>query len=182
MTQSAVGMMGSGNPYGPSGPLPPGMTGGQMIPQAAAMRPGMTYSPQKLPNPLNNVQLQQLSAQIKAYRMLSRSMPIPEALISIVQGRKPTAAMLSSISRGTPPGQGGGMGVPSPVGSSVGGRESPAQTNISLYPPSPSTGGVGPSDGATPSVTSHLMQSHTSGPAPNVTLQPGGELPPQVNH
>ena len=182
-----MGMMGSSNPYGPSGPLPPNMGGGGQMMPPVPMRPSMNPVSQKLPNPLNNIQLQQLSAQIKAYRMLSRSMTPPEALISIVQGRKPTAAMLGSLGRGNTAGQqagiGGYPGVPSPAGSSsAGGRESPAQTNISLYPPSPSTGGVGPSDGATPPInpTSHRMQSHTSGAAPNVTLQPGGELPPQV--
>ena len=186
---AGMGMMGSSNPYGPSGPLPPNMGGGgQMMPPVAVMRPSMNPVVQKMPNPLNNVQLQQLSAQIKAYRMLSRSITPPEALISIVQGRKPTAAMLGSLGRGnTATAQQGGMGgyprVPSPAGSSAGGRESPAQTNISLYPPSPSTGGgAGPTDGATPPVNpgSHLVQGHTSGAAPNVTLQPGGELPPQV--
>ena len=182
-----MAMMASNNPYGPSGPLPPNMGGGQMMAQVQ-MQPAMNPVGQRLPNPLNNVQLQQLSAQIKAYRMLSRSMTPPEALISIVQGRKPTAAMLGSLARG---GSGGGQqggyqisgGVPSPAGS-AGGRESPAQTNISLYPPSPSTGGAGPGDGATPPInpTSHLTQSHSLGAAPNVTLQPGGELPPQVSH
>ena len=101
-------VLGSSNPYGPSGPLPPNMggVGGQMMP----MRPGMNPVTQKLPNPLNNVQLQQLSAQIKAYRMLSRSITPPEALISIVQGRKLTAAMLGSLARGSVPGQQSGMG------------------------------------------------------------------------
>ena len=184
MAPPGMGMIGSTNPYGPSGPLPPSMSGGQMIP-TVAMRPSMNPVSQKMASVLNNVQLQQLSAQIKAYRMLSRSMTPPEALISIVQGRKPTAAMLGSLGRGLGTGQQGSSyqlsgGVPSPAGSSAGGRESPVQTNISLYPPSPSTGGAGPSDGATPPVNSHLMQSHSLSAAPNVTLQPGGELPPQV--
>lgn len=187
--------MGTNNPYGPSGPLPPSM-GGHMMPPAVRQM-GMSSVGQKSQNPLNNYQLQQLSAQIKAYRMLSRSITPPEALISIVQGRKPTAAMLGSLSRGNPAVQQAGMGyqlsggVPSPAGSSqsaasgsVTGRESPAQTNISLYPLSPSTAGQGPSDGSMSQLkpTSHLMQSHSSAPspAPNVTLQPGGELPPQV--
>lgn len=187
----SMGMMGSNNPYGPSGPLPPNM-GGQMMP--GAMRPmGMSSANQKV---LSNIQLQQLSAQIKAYRMLSRSMTPPEALISIVQGRKPTAAMLVSLNKGNPAAQQPGMGyqlsggVPSPAGSSqsapgsgVTGRESPAQTNISLYPLSPSTGQT-PAEGSASQLKppSHLTQSHSSvaSPAPNVTLQPGGELPPQV--
>ena len=179
MPPPGMGMMGSGNPYGPSGPLPPNMGGGQMMP--VPIRSTLNPVSQK---PLNTPQLQQLSAQIKAYRMLSRSMTPPEALISIVQGRKPTAAMLSSLVRGSNSSQQGGYllsgGVPSPAGSSAGGRESPAQTNISLYPPSPSTVGT---DGSTSQLnpTSNLTQSHTSGSAaPNVTLQPGGELPPQV--
>lgn len=187
----SMGMMGSNNPYGPSGPLPPNM-GGQMMP--GAMRPmGMPSANQKV---LSNIQLQQLSAQIKAYRMLSRSMTPPEALISIVQGRKPTAAMLGSLSKGNPAAQQPGMGyqlsggVPSPAGSSqsapgssITGRESPAQTNISLYPLSPSTAQTSAEGSASQlKPTSHLTQSHSSvaSPAPNVTLQPGGELPPQV--
>ena len=187
-----MGMMGASNPYGPSGPLPPNMAGQMM---QVPMRPGVNPVGQKMPNPLNNVQLQQLSAQIKAYRLLSRNMALPEALVSIVQGRKPTAAMLGSLNRGSAAGQQGGMGgyplsggVPSPAGSSAGGnmtgRESPAQTNISLYPPSPSNVGPGATDGSAPQVNpaSHLAQSHTSGAAPNVTLQPGGELPPQVHN
>ena len=195
MPPPGMGMMGTNNPYGPSGPLPPSM-GGHMMPPAVRQM-GMSSVGQKSQNPLNNYQLQQLSAQIKAYRMLSRSITPPEALISIVQGRKPTAAMLGSLSRGNPAVQQAGMGyqlsggVPSPAGSSqsaasgsVTGRESPAQTNISLYPLSPSTAGQGPSDGSMSQLkpTSHLMQSHSSAPspAPNVTLQPGGELPPQV--
>lgn len=186
MPPHGMGMMGNNNPYGPSGPLPPNM-GGQMM--SSTMRPmGMSPANQKV---LSNIQLQQLSAQIKAYRMLSRSMTPPEALISIVQGRKPTAAMLGSLNKGNPAAQQAGMGyqlsggVPSPAGSSqsgsVTGRESPAQTNISLYPLSPSTGQT-PTDGSTLKPTSHLTQSHSSvpSPAPNVTLQPGGELPPQV--
>ena len=179
MPPPAMGMMGNSNPYGPSGPLPPGM-GGQMMP--VPMRPVVNPVTQKASNPLNNVQLQQLSAQIKAYRMLSRSMTPPEALISIVQGRKPTAAMLGNLNRGSQQSGHGGYqlpgvgGVPSP--GSVTGRESPAQTNISLYPPSPSTLG----DGASQlNPTSSLTQSHMSGAAPNVTLQPGGELPLQVH-
>lgn len=178
MPPPGMGMMGNSNPYGPSGPLPPSMSG-QMIP--VPMRPTMNPVSQKVSHPLNNIQLQQLSAQIKAYRMLSRSITPPEALISIVQGRKPTAAMLGTLGRGS---QQSAMsnyqlsgGVPSPAGSpgSVTGRESPAQTNISLYPPSPSTVGQPGSPH-----TSNLTQSHMSGAAPNVTLQPGGELPPQV--
>lgn len=185
MPPHGMGMMGTSNPYGPSGPLPPNM-GGQMM--QVPMRPNVNPVGQKVPNPLNNVQLQQLSAQIKAYRLLSRNMVLPDALISIVQGRKPTAAMLGALNRGNTAGQQSGMGgyqlsggVPSPAGSSAGtGRESPAQTNISLYPPSPSNLGPGAADGSGPPA-SHLTQSHTSSAAPNVTLQPGGELPPQVH-
>ena len=181
--------MGNSNPYGPSGPLPPNM-GGQMMP--VPMRPNIPPASQKVSSPLNNVQLQRLSAQIKAYRMLYRSMPPPEALMSIVQGRKPTPAMLGSLGRGPPSAQQTGMGfalsggVPSPAGSSqsapgggVTGRESPAQTNISLYPLSPSTG-QGAADGSASQYPASNLHSSVSSPAPNVTLQPGGELPPQV--
>lgn len=181
MPSPGMGMMGNNNPYGPSGPLPPSM-GGQMMP--STMRPmGMSSVNQKV---LSNTQLQQLSAQIKAYRMLSRSINLPEALISIVQGRKPTAAMLGSLNKAAQQAYQLSGGVPSPAGSSQSaagtGRESPAQTNISLYPLSPSTGQA-PTDGSTLKPPSHLTQSHSSvpSPAPNVTLQPGGELPPQVH-
>lgn len=188
-----LAMMGGTNPYGPSGPLPPSMTG-QMPPGAMGM--GGSPLPPRLPNPLNTTQLQQLSAQIKAYRMLARSMTPPEALISIVQGRKPTAAMLGALSRGgissQPAGMGyhSGGGVPSPIasqaGSGVGGRDSPVQSNINLYPPSPSTSQPVSVEASSSQSkpTSTLAQKHSSAsassPAPNVTLQPGGELPPQV--
>ena len=196
MPPHAMGMMGSNNPYGPSGPLPPGMVGQMMPGQGSMGGMGSAPVPQRMPNPLNTIQLQQLSAQIKAYRMLSRSMTPPEALISIVQGRKLTPAMLGSLARGNPAAQPVGMGyqpsggVPSPVGSSHSaaggsgtGRDSPAQTNITLYPPSPSTAGPVPLESSTSQLkpASNLMLS-VSSPAPNVTLQPGGELPLQVPH
>lgn len=189
-------MMGGTNPYGPSGPLPPNMTG-QMPPGPMGGMGGSPLPP-RLPNPLNTTQLQQLSAQIKAYRMLARSMTPPEALISIVQGRKPTAAMLGALSRGglgsQPSGMGyhSGGGVPSPIasqagtGSGVGGRDSPVQSNINLYPPSPNTSQPVSVEASSSQSkpTSTLAQRHSSAsassPAPNITLQPGGELPPQV--
>ena len=188
-------MMGGTNPYGPSAPLPPSM-GGPMPPGAMMAMPGNSLPPRP-PNSLNTTQLQQLSAQIKAYRMLARSMPPPEALLSIVQGRKPTAAMIGALARGMPGGQASNMGyhsgVPSPIASSQvgcssgggGGRDSPAQSNISLYPPSPNASQTGPIENSSQSKpTSSLTQKHSSAPAsspaPNVTLQPGGELPPQV--
>ena len=150
-----------------------------------------------IPKPLNTVQLQQLSAQIKAYRLLARNAPVPEALMSIAHGRKPTAAMIAqmynqNVSKGATTGsfpqqplmsgqtpllsqsqRAGSAGNISLASSQPG---TPSQTGdssgtINMYPPSP-----GVSQGPSPS-TSRTLSSTSVSVAPNVTLPPGGELP-----
>lgn len=101
MPPSSMGMgpgpvIAGGNPYGPSGPPPPGLS--SQIPPVSlvgsSMYPSGGHMP-RLPSSLNTVQLQQLSAQIKAYKLLARNIHLPDALMSIVHGRKPTPAMLA---------------------------------------------------------------------------------------
>lgn len=152
---------------------------------------GMYHSPvpPKSSN-LNTTQLQQLSAQIKAYKLLSRNVPPPEALLSIVSGRRPTQAMLAAGKMNRPPmppqqqqQQRPVMGsVPSPGSMSAADSPGGQSANISLYPPSP--GGRSQTDSPKPSSQqsnpqSQLTQSHsnTTGTVPNVTISSGSELP-----
>ena len=146
--------------------------------------------PPKVPSNLNTIQLQQLSAQIKAYKLLSRNVPPPEALLSIVSGRRPTPAMLTAgkfnrpqmspqqraMMGGHPPSHlsSGGQSVPSPKSSvgqtpPSGGAEIPGgqPANISLYPPSPSrsqSGSPKPPIQPPPQSQSQLTQSHSNIP------------------
>ena len=154
MAPSAGMMMPGSNPYGPSGPPPPSLSGtsfsapsggmsgppGGRIPHSmyagsGGVGPGTSSGsggsgpgvpgggggvgggvshqsshpplqtvgggpPTSKPsNVLNTIQLQQLSAQLKAYKLLARNISPPEALISIVHGRKPTAAMLAAVGK-----------------------------------------------------------------------------------
>lgn len=194
-------MMASSNPYGPSGPPPSGIAAGSLPSQPSGAVPmypsstgGMYHSPvQPKSSNLNTTQLQQLSAQIKAYKLLSRNVPPPEALLSIVSGRRPTQAMLAAGKMNRPPippqqqsqqQQHPGMGsVPSPgsmsAADSPGGGQS---ANINLYPPSP--GGRSQTESPKPSSQqsasqSQLTQRHsnTIGAVPNVTIAPSSELP-----
>ena len=172
-----------------------------MYPGPAAMHP--QSMPPKVPSNLNTIQLQQLSAQIKAYKLLSRNVPPPEALLSIVGGRRPTPAMLTAgkfnrpqmspqqraMMGGHPPSHlsSGGQSVPSPKSSvgqtpPLGGAEIPGgqPANISLYPPSPSRSQSGsPKPPIQPQSQSQLTQSHSNipQPVPNVTISASGELP-----
>ena len=199
-------MMAAGNPYGPSGPPPAALSGsippgGPMYPGPATMHP--QSMPPKVPSNLNTIQLQQLSAQIKAYKLLSRNVPPPEALLSIVSGRRPTPAMLTAgkfnrpqmspqqraMMVGHPPSHlsSGGQSVPSPKSSvgqtpPSGGAEIPGgqPANISLYPPSPSRSQSGsPKPQIQSQSQSQLTQSHSNipQPVPNVTISASGELP-----
>ena len=184
-------------PTGPSGggashsphphPPPPGMAPG-----------GGNPSMSKPSSVLNTVQLQQLSAQLKAYRLLARNVSPPEALISIVHGRKPTAAMMAGISKQTPHHQSTSNSSPmnAPPTSAQGSAQSKGNSaseggsggNISLYPLSPNVSQAGSpaapgstSQAAPVRSTSSLAQSlSTAGGAPNVTISSGGELPLSV--
>lgn len=214
-------MMGPSNPYGPSGPPPPGFSSQHPhgMPPGMGMRQTPRYPPAWSTNPapppphghpqksrssMTNTQLQQLSAQMKAYRLLARNVPPPEALMSIVHGRKPTQAMLASFhkgqagswssggggsphgSSGASPGA-GGQSAPSPNPSpGPGGMTSGSTGNINLYPPSPN---LSQSQGASPKTpqqqqqgTSLMRSSSTTSlnavsAAPNVTISSSGELP-----
>lgn len=260
MAPSAGMMMPGSNPYGPSGPPPPSLSGTSfsapsggmsgppggriphsMYPTSGSVGPGASsggggsgpgmpsggggvgggashqssHPPlpggpptSKLSSVFNTTQLQQLSAQLKAYKLLARNVSLPEALMSIVHGHKPTVAMLaavgkqqqhpqsshpSSSSLGVPPpgdvqrgpgGSGGGAAAAASEGGSGG--------NISLYPLSPnvSQGALSSSMAQSQAPirsTSSLSQSLTSssmsaasGPAPNVTISSSGELPLSV--
>jgi hypothetical protein len=194
-------MMGPNNPYGPSGPPPPGITSHSM-PPGVGMRqsprypspwsanPGVSPSHGHLPPPpggppksrssMTNTQLQQLSAQMKAYRLLARNVPPPEALMSIVHGRKPTQAMLASFNKGqagtwsggsgsgsphsssaapSPGGGAGGQSAPSPNPSPGPGVSSGSGGNINLYPPSPN---LSQSQGASPKTPQQQQQQGPS--------------------
>ena len=192
-------IMSGGNPYGHSVPPPPGLSS-HVAPGGGptAYHGGGGMGGGGVPKPLNTVQLQQLSAQIKAYRLLARNSPIPDALLSIAHGRKPTPAMIAqmynqNVSKGASfPQQPSMSSQPSQLSQSqragsAGNITSlassqpvtPSQTGdssgaINMYPPSP-----GVSQSHSPS-TSQPKSSHSSTSmtvAPNVTLPPGGELP-----
>ena len=217
-------MMGPNNPYGPSGPPPPGFSSQHPhgMPPGMGMRQSPRYAPAWSTNPappppphghppkprsnMTNTQLQQLSAQMKAYRLLARNVPPPEALMSIVHGRKPTQAMLASFHKGqtgtwsggsgsphgtsgaSPGGGTGGQTAPSPNPSpGPGGMSSGSAGNINLYPPSPN---LSQSQGASPKTPQQQQQQGTSlmrstsatslnavSAAPNVTISASGELP-----
>lgn len=214
-------MMGPNNPYGPSGPPPPGIS--SHTPQA--MPPGMRQSPRYPPawttNPathghltpqggppksrsnMTNTQLQQLSAQMKAYRLLARNVPPPEALMSIVHGRKPTQAMLAPFNKGQTGAWSGGSGSPhgssglSPGGGTGGqsasspnpspgpGMSGGSGGNINLYPPSPnlsqSQGGSPTTpqqqQGASLTRSTSATSLNSVSTSPNVTISSSGEMP-----
>ena len=209
---TGVGPLGPGSASGGGTGAPP--SGGSGVGGVSHQHPSHPSAPpsglgaggpptSKPSSVLNTVQLQQLSAQLKAYKLLARNVSPPEALISIVHGRKPTAAMLAALGKQSQshqqsphhsptsmsaPSQGEGQrGTGGTVPSSEGGSGG----NISLYPLSPSV-----SHGGSPAAntaqsqapvrsTSSLAQSLTSsssasGGAPNVTISSSGELPLSV--
>lgn len=154
-------MMGPSNPYGPSGPPPPGLSTQHPLnmPQGMGMRPNPMYTsggptsiahrpqgggmpPQKHPGSRSNIttiQLQQLSAQMKAYKFLSRNLNPPEALMSIAYGRKPSPSMLATLSNKVSSGGGWGSSG-SPGGGGAGGQSAPSP-NPSPGPGLSSSGG-----------------------------------------
>ena len=262
MPPSAGMMMPGSNPYGPSGPPPPSLSGtpfsapsggmnmppgggrmSSMYPSSAGgmsgsaaggpgvggatvggashpqhphppapgsgMGPGGGGTPptSKPSSILNTVQLQQLSAQLKAYRLLARNVSPPEALISIVHGRKPTAAMLANLSKQSQQqhqqqssqhtSSSNSLNVPptSTQGDAQKGNsasEGGSGGNISLYPLSPNVSQAGGSSAApgstvqvpparsTSSLAQSLSSSMSAGGAPNVTISSSGELPLSV--
>lgn len=197
-----LSMMAGGNPYGPSGPPPPGLAS-QMPhgPTSSGMYPaGLPPHPRPPSNPLSTVQLQQLSAQIRSYRLLARNLAPPETLLSIAHGRKPTPAMMArahaqmqQLSRagagqppppvptsGTPPYSQAATQEPSSTASQAPSSTAESQNtgSINLYPPSPGASRSQSPDVAHSRATSSPARSQTATTgAPNVTLPPGGELP-----
>ena len=181
MSPSSI-MMAGGNPYGPSGPPPPGLSsqmamGSTPMPaypsshHPSAMGVGMPPKPLSGGSgSLNTIQLQQLSAQIKTYKLLSRNLPPPEALMSIVHGRKPTPAMLAALSGRVQPGSAGSpkpmMGhspQPAPSSQSV---PSPKTPSSNLSHPGASVSGVeGPA-------TSSSLSASSGGKGSNISLYP----------
>ena len=211
---SAGGMSGSatGSPGG--GGVGGAAVGGASHPQhphppapGSGMGPGGGGTPptSKPSSILNTVQLQQLSAQLKAYRLLARNVSPPEALISIVHGRKPTAAMLANLSKQQHQQQSSSQHISSssslnvPPTSTQGdaqkgnsASEGGSGGNISLYPLSPNVSQAGGSSAApgsttqappvrsTSSLAQSLSSSMSAGGAPNVTISSSGELPLSV--
>lgn len=207
-------IMGPNNPYGPSGPPPPGISSQHphSMPPGMGMRQSPRYPaawqnpvpphpsqggmPPKQPTSrsnMTNTQLQQLSAQMKAYRMLARNIPPPEALMSIVHGRKPTQAMLAPFNNkgqagawsggsGPPAGGTGGQSATSP-NPSPGPGMSGSGGNINLYPPSPNLSQSQGGSPVAPQQQTSLMRSTSAtalnsiSAAPNVTISSSGELP-----
>ena len=183
MGGSGSSMGGGGGGMGPGGPMPPGppLHSSSMHPSQGGSVGGSQSPPTS--RVLTSTQLQQLSAQMRAYRFISRHMAPPEALMCIVQGRRPTPAMLAALTnkpQASPfgptsaggPGGGGGAGggapgrspnaSPGPGGATSGGGGGGG--NISLYPPSPSKGITqgappGPPSQLTPASTSSLTRS-----------------------
>ncbi len=199
-------MMSGGNPYGPSGPPPPGLS--SQLPHGhprGVMYPGGMPMP-KPTNPMNTIQLQQLSAQIRSYRLLARNMTPPETLLSIAHGRKPTPAMIARAQAHMQQFARVGMGLPpssmqtsqAPPYSQAHAQEPPPSTSassssqtppsssgepqntgsINLYPPSPSVSqGQSPGGAQSRTTSSPALAQTATTAAPNVTLPPGGELP-----
>lgn len=209
---SAGGMSGLATGSG-SGGMSGAPVGGASHPQhphppvpGSGMGPGGGTPTSKPSSILNTVQLQQLSAQLKAYRLLARNVSPPEALISIVHGRKLSAAMIASISKQSQQHQqqssqhyssSSSLNVPPATthgdaqkGNSA--SEGGSGGNISLYPLSPNVSQAGGSPAApggtsqappvrsTLSLAQSLSGSMTAGGAPNVTISSSGELPLSV--
>ena len=198
MGGTAVG--GASHPQHPQHPHPPAPGSG--------MGPGGSVPTSKPSSILNTVQLQQLSAQLKAYRLLARNVSPPEALISIVHGRKPTAAMLAGLSKPSQQHQQQQSSQHTSSSSSLNvlptattqgdtqkgnlASEGGSGGNISLYPLSPNVSQAGGSPAApggasqappvrsTSSLAQSLSSSMTSGGAPNVTISSSSELPLSV--
>uniref|UniRef100_A0A673XTM6 SWI/SNF related BAF chromatin remodeling complex subunit ATPase 2 n=1 Tax=Salmo trutta TaxID=8032 RepID=A0A673XTM6_SALTR len=151
---------------GPTPPMPPQMSpvpSGSMIPQ---MDPQSTMGPQ---GPLGRgcssfspVQLQQLRAQILAYKILGRGQPLPENLQLAVQGKRSLPTMQQQQqqqqpSTGSPYSRPPGSNPQKLLAPPPSGRPSPAPPQAP--PPGPMSG---------PSIT-HQPQGQQ--PSPVITLQ-----------
>ena len=114
------GSAGPGPNPGPGlGPGAPGLGPGApgLGPGLVSMGPGGPGGPggSAGPTPFNQTQLQQLRAQIMAYKMLARGQPLPDHLQMAVQGKRPMQQQpLPSLAPGAGVGPGGGPTGPCP--------------------------------------------------------------------
>uniref|UniRef100_A0A673XTA6 SWI/SNF related BAF chromatin remodeling complex subunit ATPase 2 n=1 Tax=Salmo trutta TaxID=8032 RepID=A0A673XTA6_SALTR len=177
---------------GPTPPMPPQMSpvpSGSMIPQ---MDPQSTMGPQ---GPLGRgcssfspVQLQQLRAQILAYKILGRGQPLPENLQLAVQGKRSLPTMQQQQqqqqpSTGSPYSRPPGM----PMSSMSGPQSGPGPTitmpgQNQTHGPKPWPEGQG---GDTPSNPQKLLAPPPSGrpsPAPPQAPPPGPMSGPSITH
>ncbi|XP_038839934.1 probable global transcription activator SNF2L2, partial [Salvelinus namaycush] len=176
---------------GPTPPMPPQMSpvpSGSMIPQ---MDPQSAMGPQ---GPLGRgcssfspVQLQQLRAQILAYKILGRGQPLPENLQLAVQGKRSLPTMQQQQqqqpSTGSPYSRPPGM----PMSSMSGPQSGPGPTitmpgQNQTHGPKPWPEGQG---GDTPSNPQKLLAPPPSGrpsPAPPQVPPPGPMSGPSITH
>ena len=108
-------------PPGSAGPGPNTNPGPGLCPGATGLGPGLvSMGPvgpggPAGPTPFNQTQLQQLRAQIMAYKMLARGQPLPDHLQMAVQGKRPMQQQpIPSLAPGSGVGPGGGPPGPCP--------------------------------------------------------------------
>ncbi|MGH0169365.1 UNVERIFIED_CONTAM: hypothetical protein FKN15_057075 [Acipenser sinensis] len=119
------------SPMSGGGPTPPQMTPTQTGPMMPVDPQVMAQQQSRSASPFSSVQLQQLRAQILAYKILGRGQPLPENLQLAVQGKRTLPVMQPqqvSSPYNRPPGQSGDVPstpqkLPVPATS---GRPSPA--------------------------------------------------------
>uniref|UniRef100_A0A673XTW3 SWI/SNF related BAF chromatin remodeling complex subunit ATPase 2 n=1 Tax=Salmo trutta TaxID=8032 RepID=A0A673XTW3_SALTR len=165
---------------GPTPPMPPQMSpvpSGSMIPQ---MDPQSTMGPQ---GPLGRgcssfspVQLQQLRAQILAYKILGRGQPLPENLQLAVQGKRSLPTMQQQQQQQQPKHQ---TGTPNRYPNKYPNKYPKVpQTDICAFP-------VSGQGGDTPSNPQKLLAPPPSGrpsPAPPQAPPPGPMSGPSITH
>uniref|UniRef100_A0A8C7NQ73 SWI/SNF related BAF chromatin remodeling complex subunit ATPase 2 n=1 Tax=Oncorhynchus mykiss TaxID=8022 RepID=A0A8C7NQ73_ONCMY len=174
---------------GPTPPMPPQMSpvpSGSMIPQ---MDPQSAMGPQ---GPLGRgcssfspVQLQQLRAQILAYKILGRGQPLPENLQLAVQGKRSLPTMQQQQQQ--QPSTGSPYSRPPGMSSMSGPQSGPGPTitmpgQNQTHGPKPWPEGQG---GDTPSNPQKLLAPPPSGrpsPAPPQAPPPGPMSGPSITH
>ncbi|KTG33583.1 hypothetical protein cypCar_00028460 [Cyprinus carpio] len=160
------------SPMSGGGPTPPQMSQGQspmmpMDPQGMGQqaRGQSAFSP---------VQLQQLRAQILAYKILGRGQPLPENLQLAVQGKRSLPTMQQQPINTSPYNRPPGMPVPH-GGPTTGPCPSPAMQTHTGSGPKPWPEGQG---SETPSAPQKLLVPAPSGrPSPAPPLAPTGTQP-----
>ncbi|XP_061423760.1 transcription activator BRG1-like isoform X1 [Lethenteron reissneri] len=154
----------------PNGPPPKGdaQASGPAVPNAANGGPGA-------PSPFNPMQLQQLRAQIMAYKLLARGQPLPEGLQMALQGKRPMGGLAppqNAQSQPPPPQQSAQQ--PPPLGS-------PPQGHLQHQPPAfggrPQGMGVPPVPSGAPVGALPGMPAQQQHPPSNTKPWPDG--PPQ---